>query len=1744
MKMIPSQILLLTFLFVFPLRAQNPPQASGSSPKPVQMDEVFLTTAVEGDVMVKNRKEKGWLPGDTNLAFPWSDRPFAIHVPFHMETEVRQLTEYAVARPGDRRTPVVYAKDYGARVYFRGFVYTNGTTITEAQPKLLTACLYRMDGEPLYNDQTNRFYFLDPIYLRNLDARPDNKIYPFEFSGRPARAPGRVALCLVVDPRDAISQYAWEKFGERASGRLMASIIEFDRKVEQKQWTPEKEFQISVHQNGWILREPQVSTSGNWDQVFLDKPNNDEWRFQDLGTTVQGLTITSKHRLIAGTPYQSEKEKADRKPMDVEVQIQMPPRVFDHLWATNGNLAVRQTLRGSYPYRARYGLEPHRAAVSFTAFQYPGETNGQPRTVAGWGYAQGVTDFATGKEWDQATELYRLSERMNLYPAMIHGFSPREKNQNLLASDWPPEKGIDKHRIYAADINFYTDGKTNLVPRKHIDFYAVRISDVEDNRVGRTGIDAPVAETDPLDDGYWEWRAEFTALANKVQTRISTIHGKLRTLDKIKGKVNQRFLLLLELDQSAFPKDPEERGDLVGWWISTKRVDFGLSRGAPPKPTLSKETLALLRAQRNGLLETNNMLHARQKELLEESAQLLKSQVTSATIQAGKSSEARRKEMWDTVEITKDLGAIERLRLYESAGWLDSEEARQALNELNFPDKSVKDIALLFSAKAAYARARSEEHKLWLQRISPKPPQPNSAVEINARTARANAMRDAGESVRLNPANPEARALLKTLELDFLSIIAAKLDQTRKISLAAMHHYLEARGFYTKDNTTMWEGIKEAGSVFFFSFPSVVGLGLADVPGELAESVDIEQTNLAQHEVSLMAIQKLRNNGLPLAEIAQATPRTINLWLTLKRQDGRLLPDDQADRICRDIRETFAALPDLKALLDGTPQQINELLQRNYYDALNPSVPGLEIFANIFFSPTTLLCMSGPGAIVRGAQGYHFTLSGVTGAGFEMNLLAQGAKAERASEFLFRGLKVAELGEGIAAKYPGLMTYLVNPLRVAVQADAELIAAVTTAVEGAGTLAQVGAGVTALGNFGARFAATMVIAGGISSLAEEHHLGALRVLVDCIVILGAERIGYELLEKSGVPLAKLAKQVEEFAGFVASKEIYLKEVSSSLKALEVIQERVSAAAGVSRGLLDQEIKTLARVNAQVKRGTTLVAGANPEAEIGEAIAAAAKALQAGNPKEAKRALAAAQSIHTDCVQVVVQSKVAAGQAQKVIAAAQAAPVPRAPRMPIAGLKPVFEEEVGDLAIKYASDALGAALKEGDDLLRALEFGKAKQVYQRAMDLAFAEGKGVEALKFRKRLQLLELALAEAENIKAAGSDAANLALKEAAAELSEAEAIDVIAKIKAGAYQIEFKGDSANLVFLIKEGDKPLYIFKHFTPQPGMTLDQIDKLGEAAIAECVAPAVLNALKPISPASRRMEKLGVELQYTRKVKDAAGIEIDRLVTEEGSGVLMRFVQNDGELWKMKEPVLLALKKDYAFQRVFRAWIGDTDGHLRNFMRVGKGRTAAIDFDYAQCTKKMLLRQGGIDCATQEEMMLQAVFMPQMFHAVTKRQGLAAPARIYGWVDRLDDWITYDEMADAVQGIKELCARGNGGELKNVLRKSGLKEAEINEAVEVLLERGATAGADGISPLENALRTRFDSNYSKFDPKRGLNRVSARVTPHWQSPLDFGPRIAVASSLSDADFEFAPHASFDLAAEIPAFKEPGGILAFAE
>ncbi len=1713
--------------------------------------EIFLTGAVEAEVDLGTTKQRRWIPDETKLAFAWADRPFTVQVPFQMETEVRQLTQYAVPRPDDPRTPAVYAKDYEFRVYFRGFTFTNGGRAQSAQPLVRSAALYRLDGQPVYTEQPAKYYWFQRNWLDNLTARPEDKVSLLWANGRPAVAPGRVSFFLVLDPREMAGQTnyegrsfqggipgdVWAKhYGERTVGKLVVAIHERGKPA------AEREFEIPIRQNGWQLREPKLTVSGDWNKAFKSG-STEEWRFQDLGTAVQGLTLTTKHRVTSGSPN----NRTNHAATEVEVVLQMPPRVHDHLW-TNGNLTVRQMVKGGYPSDARYGLES--AVVRFKAFQYGGATNTEPRAVAGWGYLQASTTFEWARSFDSATGLHRESWKVDFYPARISGYAENSRDQNLLNWSWPPEKRIDTHRIYSADINFYADAGEQK-PHKHVDFFAVRLSDIEDNRVGRTGVDAVVATKDPLDDGFWEWRVEFNKLCSKVKTRVAAIHGQLQTLLKAKADVDGKFLWLLELDQSAYPKLTEDQG--VDWWIKNSKPYVAVQRPRPPAPTLSKQTLAMLREKRNALLETNNQHHADQKALLAEAAQLLGSRVTSAQIQAGKSAEARRAGMFDALDAYKDLGRIEQLRLYESAGLLESEEARALVAELKFPEQSVRDVALLFSAKVAAARAESEDRKLWLQRISPLPPPPNSPVERAARMARAQALLDARESFRLNPSNMEACQMVRKLELDFLSIIAGKLDHGRKISLAAMHQYLDARGFYAKSDSqlTWWEGIKQSGSVFFTSLPSVIALGLGEtnVPGSLAESVDIEQTELAKHEVALMAILKLRQNGLPLADIAVADPKTVGQVLTLRRADRKPLEADKAERLCRDIRETFAGLPDLKALVGGSPPEIEALLARSYYDSFDPAVSGKETFANIFFSPQALACMFGPGAIVKGAEGFHFALNGITEAGFQANLLAKGAQAERMSEYLYRGLKVGEMAEKLAGNEM-LMTWLVNPMRNAVQADAAFMHGVTTAGRGAGVAAQAGAKAAAAGNFFARFSATMIIVGGASHIADEHHLGALRVLVECIALLGAERVGYELLERSGVPLPKLAAQIEEFAGVVASKESMLVEVTASLNSLERIHQRVSAASGVARGLLEEEVTAARSAGLRSSRGTVL-AGSHPEVEMTEAITAAAKALEQGNVKEASRALAAAQAIKAGVEEAITEANSQITQARSAITKARsgtltesapaqgppptppaadpplgepppivpplASPTPPGPPPAVPSALPTPRSPVALQTARattpdplipaggYKLDTeLGIALKQADDLMRAQEFGQANMFYKKAMAKAESAGDEAMAALFHERTAISEFAAGEAAKLRkqmSSAGAAANAAHPATAPIPMDTELKEILAKIKSGEFILDYQGKSMNPVYFVKAKDtgKTLYVFKHLKAHPGAQPVIMDKVACEVLAECAGPALLNRLKPMAPGSCRVADLGVEVTFLRtkldaemnKLLDAAGNEIKESVTEFGTGVLTRFMENEGELWTFKEPALLALKKNYAFQRVFRTWIGDTDGHLRNVVKLGRGQVGAMDFGYGQLGERLVMHQNGHQLFNDPlEFMAQALYYPQMVWAMAfdnpdaVRRG---SGKLYGWINRMDDWLSYADLEEAVTSIKGLCERGRKNELMELLTQTGLTEQEAAAAVKTLSERGMAHPRTGESALESVLRRRFDPASPEYDPTRGYDKA---------------------------------------------------------
>jgi hypothetical protein len=200
-----------------------------------------------------------------------------------------------------------------------------------------------------------------------------------------------------------------------------------------------------------------------------------------------------------------------------------------------------------------------------------------------------------------------------------------------------------------------------------------------------------------------------------------------------------------------------------------------------------------------------------------------------------------------------------------------------------------------------------------------------------------------------------------------------------------------------------------------------------------------------------------------------------------------------------------------------------------------------------------------------------------------------------------------------------------------------------------------------------------------------------------------------------------------------------------------------------------------------------------------------------------------------------------------------------------------------------------------------------------------------------------------------------------------------------------------------------------------------------------------------------------------------------VFEEAEGFLVRAAEGV-ELLKFTEATLLALKEDYAKLRVFRLWLGDSDGHLGNFLLTAEGQLLPIDFDWASLKKDGFLGQFRRPNANQKEFLKDVLDVPTF---IREKAANNPSAPLYTWLGRIDGMLSYDEMGRTVAAIKELCGKDGGGKLKDILRQA-LPEGKVQEAFEALTERAGL--------LEEVLKERFPvfkktaALRPRFDPFR--------------------------------------------------------------
>ncbi len=1672
----------LALFSAFLARAQAPVAADGGN-------ELFITTAVEEEFVYSGKRVKRWVPGLTRLAFVWSDQPFAVHVPFQLETKVENGR--------------VVSKPYRFTGWMEGF----GTTTNYAgrsAPSILTAGLYRFDDQPLLAGESSRFLFhSDFNKLRGLTVltagTPLTKDawMPTVFLRSDLLGPARVAIWMVMDPRPrwviptvepdlretegilevkGMPRSAWstnefltgnfnavlEEVAVNPANFRPAPVVFGEPPAAQPViaatpgWKRTNSLALKLKQNGW-----QIASATATNNADLNGTRSGNHEYRELETKFAPPTFTTLHRITAKSTDATQPAVAT----DVQVTVNFPPRILDHGegWASIDMRQLGQS--GGTPDDERYGLSPD---DQLTLYSHPFAAG----TNAPMSYGN-ILEGGRGKYvaflWNSWAAIERIKNKTNglcgerwwvKIPYGARGEGPFSTPASgsmpgLLTAD----NRLAPHRLLSMDLKYWVLAKglnTNVM--KHVDFFARRLSDLEDNRAGSTTREGPTVVAGLPDDGYFEWLVKFGREREATEQRLQQIGLELRTLYGEQQSLRSKWFKLQWLDMKTWPADPADGDDLlesVGRYLGR-----GLTAGRwiPLQPTLMKQVLADLKRERDSIQPKIAASRNEQAALIAEGVRLSKTLVETADLQTigSRENDAHLAEVKRTLEHTRDKHDLNRLFLYDVAGWHGTPELQQLLDELRFSSSAARELAKVMEAKGWLARAKSLDLRLAVSVISPSPVQPNSPPELEAHAARMEAMRALHEALVVAPQSIQARTLLRDTELELLPWIQRKLERDRSLSMAGFHRYLTNRGYNAGQAQGWWDGFKELNSAFWGSSPVTLGGALpwSNTAEQVANDTILVQESVAKNQVSLFAIQRLIRSGLSLKDIRNVSPDQLAERLAFQTFERQTLDKAKARRICQDIHETFAELYDLRALAAGDVDEFQKFIQRNYYGSFDGAKTWSETIGDMFFSPLGLVMFFGPSAVVKANGQWVATVPRG-----ELALLEEAGRLERVRDVFATTMKLEEMGRRFTS------TRLGGLLADAVVADQKFLAS-------RGLLER-------FLNGGSRLAATVVIYCGASELADESGIPGLRMLVDAIGALGAEEMAFDVLSRNGTPLRKLVSKCDEFATVLAREEKELVQLAKASEQLEAIQKRLTGRAKPG-GLPAPDAAELKQIEEIVtalpppKKGTLKVAGTDKKEDAKGTLKAAAEALKKGDTTEAKRALSGSKALQNEMQQTLDAYGIALAQARanlernpvlrKITTTEQLRPIGQIPGNP-----PNFAPPNG-----YPTGPAGIMLKHGDEAVQKGKLDEALDFYRHALHEAKGANTDEVAQLIESRLALLADATAEAETftILRRGPSRAPPAPK-------PVDPDEVIAGIAAKNLKVVRRNGSANEVFTIHSaGDgSTKFVFKCFT-RP----DQAAIASDLIACEVFAPLAASKIGLKSSAGKR-----VKMKVPRVVN---GQE----VIEEVEGFLVRAVEGK-ELREMNEATILALKEDYAKQRVLRLWLGDSDGHLGNILLTAEGHLLPIDFDFASLKRDGVLRQAGRKNDSPKEFLEDVLGFPAL---IRERMPTHASAPLYTWLDRIDGMLNYDDMAGTVKAIKDLCGEKDGDALREMLRQA-MPEEKVKEAFEALTERAVL--------LEEVLQKKFP----QFNKPTAwlIHPGRQRAWPVWEPSGDESAIIVLAA-----------------------------------
>ncbi|MCJ7682025.1 MAG: hypothetical protein MUP70_14960 [Candidatus Aminicenantes bacterium] len=1112
------------------------------------------------------------------------------------------------------------------------------------------------------------------------------------------------------------------------------------------------------------------------------------------------------------------------------------------------------------------------------------------------------------------------------------------------------------------------------------------------------------AELKTPGDDYFEWLTGYLEGKLNLEQQTRVVSVGLSTIAKRRKTLRNKWkdLMQMEMDTEL------DRGD-----ASIGLTDIFDTQAVRP----SLRTVISFHDEREKLRTQMNDLREIQTVEMAKVFKAIAALRTSVEGQAKKGGD--RKEYCEKeAQLMKDKETLLRIQLFDAAEWYGPQELPALIRQLDFENNAVPEVAWQMKAKLNIAQAETFEERLWFQIISPRPQPPDQVIITAARTARFEALLAYRRILEKDPGNESIKQSLLEIELHFLKTIGNKLEREQKQTQAAMGAYLTNRGFSADDRPGFWSGLLEYITVTWGLGPIslLAGFPGVDVPGAVAETVDITQTEIAKNLVSMVAITRLRKNGLTLKEIRNITPKILVEKIMFNNSKGEKLSDEKATQFVRDIRETFLGLGDLQALADGDLLKFNKRFGQSYYSAIDAEQSRGEYYGDLF-SPKNLITLFGPSAIVKVAGKY--TMPRLMMTPTEIAFAEHAGLVIRGRDVLAAALPVQMMGEWFTSTRLG---YLVQQEFIRGQLLTGQLPRWASFI-----------------NTGLNIGAAAILTGAASYCAAESGIPGAQLLVDALFDFGAEELAFDILSKSGTPFRKLLGEVDDYGRYVIKQKGDWGKLSRDLDELDMIQRRGFQTGDISDTDLQHSQELMGTLrhsdelpNIPVDRKTAFAHGFH----------LAAEEIRKGNYDKAARAIGFSKAM-----QARVQSNMdlileKINKVKTFLGSHLSSPNIRPQRE----LKKIHESDLPELFVRenmYPPTPSGAHLLAGDEAFRRGKLDEALEQYHKAR-YAGLDAKPGSQLD-QAGLDLIDDRMALVSNTRKSARILKNW--QDTTPPLPADRAIPedrvgtLVRQIEADDKVTEITG-SANTVFRIvhenADGTTEHYIFKAISK---------DDAADAAVTETICATLAEAAGLRAPAVRRLDAAEIQRLKSRfpNIKE---------------GLVSRAVDGT-DLTEVTEPIVTAMKAQYAQQRVFRAWIGDPDGHLRNQLLAGDGRLWQIDFELGNLTDRRI-KQLDVILPNERSFVAQAVDFPKGSAGLTPDLNFSREYRqaldrelgdhpLYQWMNRMDDMIHYNEMEETIEAIGKLVNDKGGIRLKARLRDASLPESEVDTIYTILKER---------------------------------------------------------------------------------------------